>query len=154
TADDQQHDVHRVGQLTTRDHPDARRRLGRQLVGPVLGQQPGGLPGAEAVIRVDAQPLRGIAGRERVPGGLPGGRLGGGHPVAPRYATTFVPASPATIAARSSTEPMAARWPVFPAKRAAALTFGPMDPAANCWPASSPTVTRSSRRAWGVPQST
>jgi len=51
--------------------------------------------------------------------------------VAPFYATTFVPASPATIAVMSSSEPMAARLPVFPAKRAAALTFGPMEPGAN-----------------------
>ena len=35
TADDQQHDVHRVRQLAAGDRPDARRRLGRQLVGPV-----------------------------------------------------------------------------------------------------------------------
>ena len=45
--------------------------------------------------------------------------------------TTFVPAFPATIPAMSASEPIAARLPVFVVKRAAASTFGPMDPAAN-----------------------
>ena len=44
---------------------------------------------------------------------------------------TFVPAVPATIPAMSPSEPIAARLPVLAANRAAALTFGPIDPAAN-----------------------
>jgi hypothetical protein len=45
--------------------------------------------------------------------------------------TTFVPAVPATIPAMSASEPIAARLPVLAAKRAAASTLGPMDPAGN-----------------------
>ena len=43
---------------------------------------------------------------------------------------TLVPAVPATIPAMSASEPIAARLPVLAAKRAAASTLGPMDPAA------------------------
>jgi hypothetical protein len=45
--------------------------------------------------------------------------------------TTFVPAVPATIPAMSASEPIAARLPVLAVNRAAAKTFGPIDPAAN-----------------------
>jgi len=44
--------------------------------------------------------------------------------------TTLVPAVPATIPAMSASEPIAARLPVLAAKRTAASTLGPMDPAA------------------------
>ncbi len=42
-----------------------------------------------------------------------------------------MPAVPATIPVMSASEPIAARPPVLATKRAAASTFGPMDPAAN-----------------------
>ena len=78
-ADDQQHDVHGVGQLAPGDHPHARRRLGRQLVGPVLGQPMLYLAGAESLVRVDThRPGRFLRG-QGVPGGVLGGLLGGGH---------------------------------------------------------------------------
>jgi hypothetical protein len=44
---------------------------------------------------------------------------------------TLVPAVPATIPVMSPSEPIAARLPVLAANRAAASTFGPIDPAAN-----------------------
>ena len=53
TTDDQQHDVHRVRPAGPAHHPHARRRLGRQLVRPVLRQPPLHLVGVQPVIRID-----------------------------------------------------------------------------------------------------
>ena len=59
------------------------------------------------------------------------GRLGRSAHAAPARVTTFVPAFPATIPVMSSRAPTTARLPVFWAKRTAASTLGPMDPAGN-----------------------
>src|SRR5262245_35733159 len=66
--------------------------------------------------------------------------------------TTDVPALPSTIRSMSSSDPMAARFPVASTKRMAASTFGPIEPTANGCSRNSPGLTRSSRRWSGVPQ--
>jgi calcium-translocating P-type ATPase len=66
-------------------------------------------------------------------------------------ARTRVPRSPRRIAAASSSAPMAASPPVCSAKRQAASTLGPIDPAANDSSRRSETSTSPSARAPGVP---
>jgi hypothetical protein len=65
--------------------------------------------------------------------------------------TTLVPASPVTIPEMSASDPIAARLPVVVVNRAAASTFGPIEPAANSRPARSSGVTSCNRRCWRVP---
>ena len=55
--------------------------------------------------------------------------------------TTLVPARPSTICSMSARAPIAARFPVASTNRAAASTFGPIDPAAKSRWRSSPGVT-------------
>ena len=64
---------------------------------------------------------------------------------------TVVPASPARILARSARAPIAALLPVAAANRQAASTFGPMDPAANCVPASAGGEARRMALCVGFP---
>ena len=78
-GDDQQHDVHRVGQLSPRHLPHARGRLLRQLVRAVLAQPPLDLAAVQPLIGIDAQLGRDIASRSAVPHGLGHGLLDRRH---------------------------------------------------------------------------
>ena len=67
TATIDQHDVHRIRELAERDRPDARRRLGRQLIRAVRRQPPLDLLGVESLIGIDRERLERRGGVERVP---------------------------------------------------------------------------------------
>ena len=102
TADDQQHDVHRVRQLAARDRPEARRRFDGQVVGPVCRQPTIGLVGGEPVVDVDGEPSGRVGGGQRVP------RDRGGTVLAYRHASSStssrdLPGGPARGSERTRT---------------------------------------------------
>ena len=66
---------------------------------------------------------------------------------------TCVPPLPSTSASMSSSEPMAARFPVAVANSVAAATFGPIEPAGRSIASSSAGVARPMRAWVGLPQS-
>ena len=66
---------------------------------------------------------------------------------------TCVPPLPSTSASMSSSDPMAARFPVAATNSIAAATFGPIEPAGRSIASSSAGVARSMRAWVGVPQS-
>ena len=68
TDDDQQHDVHRVDSWPRATVPHARRRLGGQLVRPVLGQPPLHLRDGQPLVRIDTHLRCHIPRRQRIPG--------------------------------------------------------------------------------------
>ena len=75
-ADDQQHDVHRVGDLAPGDLPGRRRWFRRHLVPAVFRESARHLAAAEPRGGVDTESSDGVVARQGVPPGLLRGRFG------------------------------------------------------------------------------